>query len=91
MTTKNSSVSALKVQARKIAALLKAAERGDKIDARYAEKIAAARAKGAFKVGIAMDDKIITVELPWATIQETSEAALVEYIVGLMREEEPDQ
>ena len=91
MTTKNSPVSALKAQAGAIAAMLKAAERGDKIDARYAEKIAAARAKGAFKVGIAMDDKIITVEIPWATIRETSEPALVEYILNLMRERSPDQ
>lgn len=91
MTTKNSPVSALKAQASAIAAMLKAAERGDKLPVRYAESIAAARARGSFKVAIAMDDKIITVELPWATIQETSEAALVEYIVGLMREEEPDQ
>ena len=91
MTTKNSPVAALRVQARNIASLLKAAERGDKLPVQYAEKIAAARANGAFKVGIAMDDKIITVELPWATIQETSQAALAEYIVGLMREEEPDQ
>lgn len=91
MTTKHSPVSALKAQASAIAATLKAAERGDKLPVRYAESIEAARARGSFKVAIAMDDKIVTVEIPWATIRETEEAALVEYILNLMRERSPDQ
>ena len=86
MTTKHSPLSALKAQADKIAATLKAAERGEKIDVRFAEKIDAARGKESFKVGIVMDDKIITVEMPWATIRATSEAGLSEYIVRQMRE-----
>ena len=86
MTTKHSPLSALKAQADKIAATLKAAERGEKIDVRFAEKIDAARGKESFKVGIVMDDKIITVEMPWATIRTTSEAGLSEYIVRQMRE-----
>lgn len=86
MTTKHSPLSALKAQADKIAATLKAAERGEKIDVRFAEKIDAARAKESFKVGIVMDDKIIIVEMPLATIRSTSEAGLSEYIVRQMRE-----
>lgn len=86
MTTKNSPLAALTAQANNIAATLKAAERGDKIDARFAEKIDAARAKESFKVGIVMDDKVITIEMPWATIRSASEAGLAEYIVGQMRE-----
>ena len=45
MTTKNSPLSALKAQAGQIAALLRAAERGDKLPVRYAESIAAAGGK----------------------------------------------
>lgn len=86
MTTKHSPLSALKAQADKIAATLKAAERGDKIDARFAEKIAEARTKASFKTGIVMDDKVIIVEMPWTTIRETTEAGLAEYILGQMRE-----
>ena len=86
MTTKHSPLSALKAQADKIAATLKAAERGEQIDARFAEKVAAARNKESFKVGIVMDDKIITIEMPWQTIRNTGEVGLSEYIVKQMRE-----
>ncbi len=86
MTTKHSPLSALKAQADKIAQTLKAAERGEKIDVRFAEKINEARGKESFKVGIVMDDKIITIEMPWATIRATSEVGLSEYIVKQMRE-----
>ncbi len=86
MTTKSSPIQVLKAQADKIAAMLKAAERGDKIDVRFAEKIEAARARGVFKVGIVMDDKVITFDMPWATISATSEAGLSQYIVDQMQE-----
>lgn len=86
MTTKHSPLSALKAQAEKIAAVLKAAERGEKIDIRFAEKIEAARAKECFKIGIVMDDKVITIEMPWATIRDTSERGISEYIVRQMKE-----
>lgn len=86
MTTARSPLSQLKAQADKIAATIKAAERGEKIDVRFAEKIEAARGKDSFKVGIVMDDKIITVEMPWAIIHSTSEVGLAEYILNQMRE-----
>jgi hypothetical protein len=86
MTTSRSPLSQIKAQANKIAAMLKAAERGEKIDVRFAEKIDAARTKESVKFGIAMDDKFISIEMPWATIRSTSEAGLVEYIVNQMRE-----
>jgi hypothetical protein len=86
MTTKHSPLSALKAQADKIAATLKAAERGDKIDARFAEKIEAARGKENFKVGIVMDDKVIVIEMPWATIRGTDEAGLAEWVIKQMQE-----
>lgn len=86
MTTKHSPLRLLRLQADKIAAMLKAAERGDKINARFAEKIAEARTRDSFKCGIVMDDKVLTLELPWATVRNTSEAGLSEYIVRQMRE-----
>lgn len=86
MTTKHSPFSSLKAQADKIAATLKAAERGEKIDVRFAEKIAAARAKEIFKVGVVMDDKVIIIEMPWAAIRGTNESGIAEYIVKQMRE-----
>lgn len=86
MTTKHSPLSALKAQADKIAQMLKAAECGEKIDARFAEKIEAARSNENFRVGIVMDDKVITIDMPWVTVRSTSEVGLAEYILNLMRE-----
>jgi hypothetical protein len=86
MTTARSPLSQLKAQADKIAATLKAAERGEKIDVRFAEKIEAARSKESFKFGIVMDDKVITIEMPWATIRGTNEVGLAQYILDQMRE-----
>ncbi|HEY3694193.1 hypothetical protein [Phenylobacterium sp.] len=86
MTTKHSPLSTLRARADKIASTLKAAERGEKIDARFAEKIEAARAKESFKVGIVMDDKVIIIETPWATIRSTDEAGLSEYMLRQMQE-----
>ena len=86
MTTSRSPLRVLKVQADKIAATIKAAERGEKIaDVRFAEKIEAARSKESFKTGIVMDDKLITIEMTWALIRATSEAGLSEYILKQMR------
>lgn len=86
MTTKDSPPFILKAQADRIAATLKAAERGETVDFRFADKIAASRGKERFKIGIVMDDKVITIEIPWATIRETSEAGIAEYILKQMRE-----
>lgn len=86
MTTKHSSLSVLKAQADKIAMLLKAAERGEKMNVPFAEKIEAARDKECIKFAVVMDDKIITIELSWAQVKETSEVGIAEYILNLMRE-----
>jgi len=90
MTTKHSPLRALKLQADKIAATLKAAERGEKIDVRFAEKIDAARAKENFIVGIVMDDKVLKINMPWAMIREASEVAISEYILKHMQETSDD-
>lgn len=86
MTTKNSPLKILKAQADNMASLIKAAERGEKIDVRFAEKISAARDKESFKFGIVMDDKAITIDMPWDMVRTTSEAGLSEYIVKQMQE-----
>lgn len=86
MTTKHSPLSALKAHADKIAKMMKAAERGEKIDVLFAEKIEEARTKESVKFGILMDDKFITVDMPWATIRSTGEVGLSEYILRQMRE-----
>jgi hypothetical protein len=86
MTTKHSPLRALKAQADNIAATLKAAERGEKIDVQFAQKIAEARSRDSFLVGIFMDDKVIQIDMPWAKIRSTSEVGLAEYILRLMRE-----
>lgn len=85
MTTSQSPLRVLKAQADKCASMLKAAERGEKIDVRFGEKIAAARSNPSFKFGIAMDDKVITIDMPWTLINSTSEVGLSEYILKQMR------
>jgi hypothetical protein len=85
MTSKHSPLSQLKNQADKIAALLKAAERGDKTNANV-KKLADARDKESVKVGIVMDDKVITLEMPWKVIEGVTELELAEYILDKMRE-----
>lgn len=86
MTTKHSPLRILKMQADQIAAMLKAAERGEKIDIRFAERITAARRSPSLKVGIAMDDRFISIEMPWATISGSTETSLAEFILKHMQE-----
>jgi hypothetical protein len=92
VTTKHSPLNALKEQADRIAAMLKAFERGDLsgipgADAHMMTRLGAARLKGEFKTGIVMDDKVLIVTIPWPTIAESGEAALSAYLLRLMREE----
>jgi len=87
MTTRSSPLRVLKAQADKVAATLKAFERGEPVEARFAAQIQAARSRERFKLGIVMDDKVITIDLPWATINSTGEVGLSEYILKLMREQ----
>lgn len=86
MTTSQSPLRALKTQADNIAALLKAYERGDKINVQFAEKLEAARAKPSVTFGVVMDDKFIKIEMPWAVLRATSEVGLAEYILKQMRD-----
>jgi hypothetical protein len=87
MTTAHSPLRVLKAQADHVAKMLKAAERGEKIDVRFAERIEAARKTDSFTAGIIMDDKIIKITMPWTLIRETSEVGLAEWILKQMREQ----
>jgi hypothetical protein len=84
MSTSKSPIKKLRAEARRMARLLKRAERG-----KPARGFENARDKDPFKFAIAMDDKVLTIEMPWSKVAETSEAGLVEFIVNHMRGESP--
>jgi len=85
MTTSHSPLRVLKAQADMIAKTIKAVERGENPIEDRGGKIAAARHKPGFKVGVVMDDKVITIDMAWAMIRANSEVGLAEYILKLMR------
>lgn len=85
MTTSQSPLRVLKAQADKIAKTVKAIERGEKVEGDPLGKIEASKARGIFKMGVVMDDKVITIQIAWATISAYSEVGLAEYILKLMR------
>lgn len=86
MTTTNSPLHVLKAQADKIAAQIKAAERGETTEFSHGEKLAEARRlKASIKIGVVMDDKVFSIEMPWERIREVSEAELAADILSQMR------
>lgn len=87
MTTKDSPIATLKAQADRMAALLKKAERRDQLGvADPAGKIAAARSRETVKFAVAMDDKVLTIEMSWKAIRETTAPGISEFIFAQMRE-----
>lgn len=85
MTTSQSPLRVLKAQADKIAATVKAIDRGEKVEGDPLGKIEASKLAGVFNFAVVMDDKIIRLEMAWATISAHSEVGLAEYILKLMR------
>jgi hypothetical protein len=63
MTTAHSPLRALKAQANKMAATLKAIDRGETVAADPGGKIAAARTKDNITFGVVMDDKVLKIEM----------------------------
>lgn len=55
-------------------------------EAKALSKIAAARDRESVRFGVVMDDKVLTIDMPWATIRETSTAGISEYILRQMQE-----
>jgi hypothetical protein len=90
MTTARSPLPVLIEQANKIAARLKAVDRGEKVVDDPLGKIAASRASGSLAFAVIMDDKILKITMRWSTIRETTEAGLAEYILAKMRESRED-
>jgi|GEM_PF-1126740 hypothetical protein len=86
MTTARSPLRVLRQQANHIAELLKRAERGEKIADDMGGKIAAARSRPKVKFAVAMDDKVLIIDMSWATIREMSEHGISEYLLKQMRE-----
>lgn len=88
MTTARSPLRALKAQSDKMAAVLKAAARGEVIPNPGGKQVHFTndRTTGSIKFGVVMDDKVLTIEMTWATIREHSEAGISEYILKQMRE-----
>lgn len=80
MTTARSPLHVLKKQADTVAKTLKQAER-DK-----SQLTTPGRDLPIVKIGIIMDDKLITLEISWKLIRETSEAGMAEYVLKAMRE-----
>ncbi|KAB2937394.1 hypothetical protein [Hyphomicrobium sp.] len=87
MSTARSPLRKLKAEADNIAARLKALARGEVDVSDPAGKVAAARAKESITFGVVMDDKILKIEMPWATIRELSEAGISAWILKHMREQ----
>ena len=86
MTTAQSPLRILKAQANNIAKIVKAVERGENPMEDRGGKIAAARNRDSVKFGVVMDDKVLTIDMTWATIRDTSEVGIAEYILKQMRE-----
>lgn len=81
MTTSHSPLSKLKAQAVGMAVQLTGAARGHDPTGKFADALT----KPEIVVGIVMDDKVIKMEIAWATIRECGEVALSEMILKYMR------
>jgi hypothetical protein len=86
MTTARSPLRVLKGQADHIAKLVKAIARGENPTEDRGGKLAAARNRGSVKFGVVMDDKVLTIDMTWATIRGTSEVGISEFILREMKE-----
>lgn len=86
MTTAHSPLRALKAQADRIAKLVKAISRGENPTEDRGGKLAAARNRNSVKFAVVMDDKVLTIDMTWVTIRETSEVGIAEFILNHMRE-----
>lgn len=87
MTTADSPLGRLREQADRIAKTLQQIERGDVVDGARdpGGRIATSRARPTVIFGIAMDDKIVKIELSWSRIRETEHRFLSDFIVQQMQ------
>lgn len=89
MSTSSSPAWKLKAEADKMARMLKSAWLGEKLPNDPLGKMAAARKTDRIKFALVMDDKILTIEMTWASIKEKSERQISEFIVEQMRASAP--
>ena len=85
MTTAHSPLPRLRQQADRIAKTLKQIERGEPVANDPGGKIAASRSGPTVTFGVAMDDKFIKIEMPWALIRAMDERALSSLVVKHMQ------
>jgi hypothetical protein len=76
----------LRQEAHKIASKLKAAANGEKIASDPLGKIEASKARGYLDFAIAMDDKILKIQIPWTTINDLALPLLCDFIYDQMSE-----
>jgi ABC-type lipopolysaccharide export system ATPase subunit len=81
LTNAQPPVTVLRAQARRVALTLKTAERTG------AGVKPGAREKPEVKFAVAMDDKTIFIEMPWASVAELTVEELTTYIAIQMRKE----
>lgn len=86
MTTAKSPPEQLRAQAHKIATALKDAALGKPVANDPLGKIEASKARGYIDFAIAMDDKILKIQIPWATINELALPLLCDFIFDQMSE-----
>lgn len=87
MTTAKSPPAALRAQACKIADTLKRSVAGEKIAPDPLGKIPASKERGYLDFAIVMDDKIVSIKVPWKTLEESTHAQLSEFIYRQMSQE----
>jgi len=86
MTTAHSPKRVLKDQARRMAKILKAAERGDPIADDRFHSIANARENETVSFALVMDDKVLKFTMVWTAIRDAGEKGLADYIYSQMRQ-----
>ena len=85
MSTSRTTLSKLKAQADSIAKSLKAIERGETIVTDPGGKLRESLKRGVVNLAVAMDYKVITVEMAWSEIKKHSEASLSAYFLKYMQ------
>lgn len=90
MSTSNSPLSKLRKEAREIAVNLKKMASGEFDGDDPAGKIAKSKETGVFKFGVAMDDKLLTIETKWADIETMTVEQMTDMIIDAMRQNPDD-
>jgi len=85
MATSNTPAKILRMHSDRIAHIMKDLEAGQPVKDGISSKIAASKASGVFRPLVAMDDKLVVIEIPWTTVRNLSESELSAFIFDLMQ------